>query len=363
MNRAKVFFLWLYKFGLTGFLIFFLCVAPFSVLPNVLKVQGDVNKGNVFEYQGILELWHVETFEGGSVSRATFLERESRTFENKHKGTYISIQTMTLEQFDLNLSAGKKPNMLSFGIGVGSNFLNDLVVLDSENVRQDIAFGGKFNGKQMAIPYILGGYGIITNNGQNITDFANENMVSGQTNSDKNANGKTGVGLLGTINPLKAMQKSNIKIAQIYDDSVDKNMDSYTAYDRFIKGNFSALVGTQRDVFRCENRVQNGKMQAINFNFLGGWTDIVQYVSIFKSNQIEEEMCKKFVSGLVSNEAQKKLSNYNLFSVLKNIKLYNVGTFADFENVLNNSLEVENVFLNKEQIDFQKQEAYYCVVI
>ena len=45
------------------------------------------------------------------------------------------------------------------------------------------------------------------------------------------------------------------------------------------------------------------------------------------------------------------------------MNLYEVGTFADFENVLNNSLEVENAFLSKEQIDFQKQEAYSCVVI
>ena len=355
MKKLKVFFLWLYKFGLTGLLIVFLCFAPFSILPNILRAQGDVNAGKTFEYQGILELWHVETFEGGSVSRLSFLQREASIFEKAHKGTYISLQTMSLEQFNLNLSAGKKPNLLSFGIGVGSNFLKDLIFLDSENVRDDISLGGIFNGKQFAVPYILGGYCLISN-----SDANNDNE---KTEKQKTNIGKTGVGLLGSINPLKAVEFNNKKIVKIFDDMIDKNMDTYTAYDKFIKGNFSTLVGTQRDVYRCFNKIQNGSMANLNFDFLGGWTDLVQYMSVFSATQIEEQMCRKFVSQLIGVETQKKLANYNLFSVLKNSALFETGIYKDFENVLNQKLKVENVFLNLEQIESQKQTSYKNVVL
>ena len=62
-------------------------------------------------------------------------------------------------------------------------------------------------------------------------------------------------------------------------------MDSYTAYDKFLKGNFENLIGTQRDVFRVTNRQQKGLLTDYNIFPLGGYTDLVQYISVFEKEK------------------------------------------------------------------------------
>lgn len=335
-KKIKNGFSWFFKIFLSTVLIAFVCMAPFTLLPNLLKEQAEVNRGEDYEYQGILELWHIETFEGGSASRSGFLEREAINFENQHKGTYIVIQTMSLEQFKLNINAQKFPNIISFGIGVGDEFIDKLVELDSPNVRSDLSSAGKFSSKQLGVPYILGGYALISK-----------------------SSGKIGVGLKGATNPLKSMAQNNMQIANIYDDL---NLDSYDIYDKFLKGNFDTLLGTQRDVYRCYNRQQRGLLSDASFTFLGGYTDLVQYLSIFKGSLIEEKLCKQFVLQMISVDVQSKLKNYNLFSTLNNLSLYNEGLYKDFEEVLQKKLTVENAFLGNEQIKSQKAEALKTVV-
>lgn len=335
-NKIMAVFSWFIRIGLSAVLVIFLCVAPFTLLPNILQAQADINKKEEYVYQGILELWHIETFEGGSASRLGFLEREAINFEKTHKGTYIVVQSMSAEQFALNYQNGKLPNMISFGIGLGDDFINQLVQLDTEYLRQDICAGGKFNSKNLALPYILGGYAVISNGG-----------------------GLSGAGLKGTNNALKSLEKNNMQLDSMFDCEY---LDSYDAYDKFIKNNFQTLIGTQRDVYRCFNRQQKGLMNNLTYTFLPKYTDLVQYISVCESTALEQKICKEFVSQIISTETQQKLKNYNLFSPLNNIQLYTDGLYAEFEKTLNQNLTVENVFLSKEQIQSQKSETYKNVV-
>ena len=349
MKKLKVVLDWFCRIGLTGVLVIFLIFAPFTLIPNLLKAEADVNKSENYEYQGILELWHIETFEGGSVSRISFLEREAISFEKQHKGTYIVIQSMNLEQFELNIQNGKLPNMLSFGIGIGDTIAKNLVELDAGSVRSDLKQYGFYNSKQLAVPYILGGYALIS---QNTT----------QTNQDSRKSIETmvGVGLKGTSNPTKALEINQKQIANLYAEST--TIDSYDAYDKFLKGNFDVLLGTQRDVFRVWNRQQKGLMSNVSFEFLSGYTDLIQYLSVVKSNILEEKLCKDFVSQIVSNQVQQKLKNYNLFSTLQDKKLYDAGAYSDFENMLRQNLRSENAFISNNQIKNQKEQSYKSVV-
>ena len=336
MKKLKVFFDWFLEIGLSAIIVIFLIVAPWTLFPSLLSAQADVNKRESFAYRGILELWHVETFEGGSVSRAKFLERQAIDFEKQNKGCYIVIQTMTLEQFELNLQNSKRPNMISFGIGASDKIVNELVELDAKGVRTDLAKYGQFGYRQLAVPYILGGYALI-----------------------KNGSGAVGVGLKGTTNPLCAMQKNNLQIASMFNET---DLDSYDAYDKFLKGSFETLLGTQRDFYRVQNRQQKGLMTDVVFKFLGCYTDLVQYVSVFKGGQAEEEMCKKFVSLLLDKKSQSELADYNLFSTLSNVTLYKDGLYKDFEQTLRQPLTSENAFISTSEIDFKKQESYKNVV-
>lgn len=336
MKKIKVFFDWFLRIGLSAVVVLFLIVAPWTLFPSLLDAQANVNRGEHFEYQGILELWHVETFEGGSVSRAKFLERQAINFEKQNKGCFVVIQTMSLEQFELNIENGKRPNIISFGIGACDKIVNELVELDAKGVRADLAKCGMYGARQLAVPYILGGYVLV-----------------------ENGNGAVGVGLKGTTNPLMAMQKNNLQIANIFDDT---NLDSYDAYDKFLKGGFETLLGTQRDFYRVQNRQQKGLMTDVNFKFLGGYTDLVQYVSVFRGDKTEEEMCKRFAVSLIEENTQKKLADYNLFSTLSNITLYKDGLYKDFEQTLRLPVTSENAFISKTEIELKKQESYKKVV-
>lgn len=312
-------------------LVVFLLIAPFTIMPNLLVSQSNINRTESYDYQGILELWHIETFEGGSKSRTSLLEKQAIAFEKINKGTYIVISTMTLEQFNLNISNGKKPNMISFGIGVGDQIVDSLCEIDTTNsVREDLLEGGKFNNKQLALPYILGGYALIANRTENF--------------------GVVGVGTKGTTNPVKCLKTNGITT------NIDNKteIDSYTAYDKYIKGNYDSLLGTQRDVYRVWNRQQKGLMTDVTFTCLGGYTDLVQYISVFDGNKTEVEICKKFANILTSQAVQNSLVDYNLYSVIEGINLYSTDVFEQMEKVLSEQLKVENVFLSIETINNKK---------
>ena len=65
---------------------------------------------------------------------------------------------------------------------------------------------------------------------------------------------------------------------------------------------------------------------------------------------------------MISTNVQTKLKDYNLFSPLNNLKLYADGLYKDFEESLQNKLNVENVFLDANQIQGKKDEAFNNVI-
>lgn len=334
MQKLKVFFNWFLKVGISILLVLFLVVAPFSVFKSLLKEQAEVNRAESFDYQGILELWHIETFEGGSVSRSNFLERQAIKFEKEHKGTYVVIETMNLEQYQLNLESGKTPNILSFGIGIGDKICDKLINLDdlSNSVRSDLLSGGMFNHKQLAIPYILGGYAIMSKNVENIS-------------------GDISTGIKGTTNPLCALKTQNIT-----NKIVNQEIDSFSAYDKFLKGDCETLLGTQRDVYRIYNRQQKGLLTDVNYKFLSGYSDLLQYLSVVSSNEIEQKINKLFVQKMLNDETQTEIEKINMFSVLQNKTLYKETIFCDMEKALSQNLKTKNAFLMSQEIDVEKQK-------
>lgn len=337
MNKFKIFFDWFLKVGTSVLLVLFVIFSHFSILPSILIAQSEVNKKENFEYQGILELWHIETFEGGSQNRGKFLEKIARSFESMHRGTYVVVLTMSLEQFELNYSAGKMPNIISFGAGVGDDVTKSLVSISADNVRSDLLSGGKFASKQLAIPYMLGGYAFISKN-----DLQNSKT------------GKTGVGLLGVTNPLCCAKQNNISL-DLYQNN---QIDSYTAYDKFLKGSFDNLVGTQRDVYRVSNRQQKGLLTEYNIYPLGVYSDLVQYVSVFQKEKVETELSKAFAQYLTGEKVQQQFADISMFSVLQNAKLYDSGIYKDMESVLNQKLSTENAFTTLKNIQNKKEQIF-----
>ena len=331
------------KIIVSTLIVLFLILAPFTVFPKLSLLNYSVNKEYKLDFQGVLTLWNVDTFEGGSISRTVFLEKRAIEFEKHNKGVYISVQNISLEHLKLNLQAGKKPNIITFGIGVENLFCNEVINLDNIGlVREDLLASAKIDGKLKALPIMLGGYTLISNKEKLSGDDICESLKHGNKNIIFSSN--------DSINPLMALFVNNITL----EGQKASDVDSFDAYDKFIHNSFDALLGTQRDFYRCKNRENNMKMQC-NYNTLGGFSDLIQYASVFSCEAKKEEICKEFLNYLISENVQKNLANINMFSVL-DINIYQDEFYKQFNNILLKKIKTLNCFLKKEELDSLKMK-------
>ena len=73
----------------------FMLAAPFVVLGNLPRSDLFVAGAR---FEGILELWHIESFEGGVGSRAGWLKKRSTAFEKQNKGCLVNVTVLTPER-------------------------------------------------------------------------------------------------------------------------------------------------------------------------------------------------------------------------------------------------------------------------
>lgn len=323
----------------------YIFIAPLTVFKTLQAKQNVVNKEIDIKYMGILEMWNIDTFEGGSKSRTSFLEKQALKFEKISTGTFIMVSNMTVEQAKLNLQNGIIPDLISFGIGIGDDLLEYLSPLsETFNVRKDILNGGKCNDIQYAIPYILGGYNIVSDTNSQIEINTSNNCI----------NSSMGFGGKSFNNSLMGLVINNIQCKNIYENSL--NIDSFTCYDKYLSKHFDTLIGTQRDLYRIENRIQKGNMQNRNFCFLPQFSDLVQYVGICSKDEIKKEISLKFIKELLSEQCQETLKDINMFSVLnKKVFSQEDELFFEMEKTLSKELKTLNVFLTDAQIQNVKQ--------
>jgi len=316
-----------------------------------------LNRENTIDYYGVLELWNIETFEGGSVARSLWLQARSIEFQEKYPGTFIIVRNMTKEQAILNLQNGNEPTLISYGIGFGNVIASYLTnYTGSVQVRDDLLVGGLLNDTLFAVPYILGGYALIGNEtlllkaGISEEKSMLENVFScGVTKNKTSIPSLIFASNMSTNAPLALQLNTNAVAEENAISGKVKELDAYTAYEEYVKENSSILLGTQRDVYRCKNREANNNMEPNIYSFLGGFSDLVQYMSIFNTDNKTKLMCEKFIEYLTNENVQKTLVNISMFSVL-NTKIYTDIFYREWEKVLAEPLKTFNVFLHDENI-------------
>ncbi|MBQ0017076.1 MAG: hypothetical protein KBT30_00410, partial [Clostridiales bacterium] len=342
----KVALKYIVKIAISVLLICYLFFAPLTIFKSLSANQSNINHEIEVEYMGILELWNIDTFEGGSVSRTNFLEKQAIKFEKEHTGTFIMISNMSLEQAKLNLENGKTPDLVSFGIGVGEDLIQSLKPFSNNfDVRSDLLSGGKYKNSQLAIPYILGGYTLVSD-----TDYQKQNNFT-ITNC-------LGFGGASQNNTVVSLAVNDITFNNYFDKS--KEMDSFTAYDRFLSKKFDTLLGTQRDLYRVKNRIEKNTMTQKNYVMLPNFSDLVQYVGICSTDAVRYEICNMFVKKLLSVETQSTLNGINMFSTL-NLSLYEGDEFEIMEKALSKNLKTISVFSSEQDLLKIKSLAFdYC---
>ena len=63
--------------------------------------------GNKSEYNGVIEVWNIDSFEGGTKPKVSYLEYQASRFQKENKGTYLVIR---------NLTEGECVNLINGGV-------------------------------------------------------------------------------------------------------------------------------------------------------------------------------------------------------------------------------------------------------
>ena len=309
-------------------------------------------------YQGVVELWNVEAFEGGVGSRESWLTNRAAKFESARKGLFVHVTTLSEEQVETKLSEGQTFDMICFSRGVGALVKDKLAPYTGavSAIKDNYLISGQVDGSLYAVPLYSGAYCL----------FARTEMVSSDalvtealTAKFTRKVGKNTFELQPLIcgftpynSPLSALALSGAK-GKV---SADETITQYQAYEKFVANQTAVtLLGTQRDIYRLSQRESNGKIDALSFAPLSGYTDLAQYVAVSSDAGDKANSCVEFIEYLTSDEAQASLVNLSLFSVL-DATFYTSDRYRECEAGLGKAY-VPNVFGDAEAVANQRKTA------
>lgn len=334
-------------------------------LTKAYKAREDAlaNKfiGKKAEHQGIITLWNVDTFEGGSASKTSFLESASLKFEKENKGAYINVENLSIDEFLSRVKQGCKSDLLSFGNGIQDYLKKDMQSLPSEvlsNVKSNFLSCGLDAGQLKAVPWVYSAYCLISSISRiekagksfnnNLKELAlNLSFDKKLKKSIKHTYSITfgGNEFSNAVNIFSREFDVNLN-DEVKMKNIDKNYNKntfYEAYVNFINGNASVLLGTNRDVLRMENRAFAGKETDVIYEPILSYTDLVQYISVLTTDSKKRNVCLDFIEFILSEKMQTQVKNIGLFSTTI-FNLYEDGIFKEIENKINEEMVVKNLF-------------------
>lgn len=267
----------------TGGILIFCFIFTVFVGKNKISEQEieDVPK----EYKGVLTLWQIDGFEGGSGSRKQFLLKVARGFENSNSGVLVMVSSQTIEGAIENVKQGKFPDIISY-----SNGTEILSVLSEMRLNRTVS-ACKIADKIYGTVWCRSGYVLISN------PLLTEEVYP------KSQIEKLIVSQGEYTQPLLALSLENIKVGEL---EVKTPMEAYIS---FVSGKSPYFLGTQRDLVRLNNRGMN-----YNAYPLKEFNDLYQYVSVTSEDQLKKLYSEKFIEYLVSDNVQKELNQIKMYS-------------------------------------------------
>ena len=340
-------------------MIFFLIFSPLFLF-NRENYKQDINDFfNMDLDTKVLSLVHIETFEGSMSSRGKYLEKLATLFNKKRKDVYITIKTLTIEELELNFEDGFC-DIVSFGYGVGDFLKDNLIKLKNIDMHKSFLESGKSDGEILAYPYSFGGYATITRQSAINKDSVSLSEIGKVTIKDKSKNEYSfGFAKNGLVNIAGVLKQNNITTKK--ELFYENDLSTYNMYEKFLANKFATLIGTTRDVVRCKDREVKGSLSPCVYNYLGGFTDLVQYLGITSKNYGNQIIAQEFLEFALSEDLQRALNKVGLFSPVFD-DIYEEGYLKEFENVLSKDIVVPNAFLSKEEILRLKNEDFKKVV-
>ena len=292
-------------------------LASFIALPFFTKEI--TNNLTSKEYEAILRIWHIDTFEGGTGSRASFLKNVASKFTKKNSGVLFLVSMLSEDLARTKIENGELPDLISFGIS-SIDVLGNLFSQSSISVKD----GGEYCGKRYLTAWCKGGYFKITKN-----DASYSKLIISQ-----------GANNLSTVTA--CLENLTAKTVAI--------KEPLEAYSLFLSSNDACLLGTQRDIVRL-----NSNGVSFTATPLSTFNDLFQYIGVTSVSENKRFYAFSFVDFLLSESVQKTLVNIKMLSpTLKG--LYNSNSyFTALENV--SQTYTVSPFLSKKDLIAVKDEA------
>ena len=246
------------------------------------KIAEGITVKEQAHYKGIITVWHLDTFEGGTGSRKQFLLSAARSFERANQGVLVMVVNHTPTSLKENLEKGIYPDLVSFGCGVDVKGI--IPIMANRKVK-----GGYIGEKFYAAAWCRGGYTIIAN--PKLTDKIPDELDTLIISEGE------------FTEPAVALIKDRISVKEF---EVLAPMD---AYIKFVGGKEKYLLGTQRDIKRLENRGIEVITRPIE-NFC----DLYQYIGLIDNGSAKKYYAERFLNYLLSDAVQKRLTEIGMFS-------------------------------------------------
>ncbi len=275
-------------------------ILPFALVAAVILCVAfyPKKKENAVAEKRVVRVWNVDTFEGGKGSRTGFLRNAAKIAEKKNEGVYYLITSYTLEGANAAFEEGRRPDILSFGVGL-SAFAEQCLPLSREFA------GGQTEAGCLAYPWCRGSYYLFS-----LTE-------------DFSAQGETVLSKGGT---------NLSEVAAAYAGIPCTEAESTAAYVEFLGGHYKYLLGTQRDECRFAAR---GK--TVYSKELPEFCDLYQYISLLSAEKRAD--CEIFLETLLSENVQKNLTQIGMYpvnggSAKRTVSVFSTGealrSLADF---------------------------------
>ena len=256
----------------------------FTALFGWKKISEESLDKTPSTYKGVITMWQIDCFEGGTGSRKQFLLKSARAFEKKNNGVLVMVTDYTVEGAKNAVKEGKVPDLISYGIGAEQS---GFVEINPKRVSK----GGLVGEKCFATAWCRGNYVLIYNT-------ALVESVEGINHFDSLLVSQNEFTQPLTAFTLEGYSANNVEIK--------KPMDAYV---KFVSGKTPYFLATQRDVVRLKNRAFEFGMIA-----LSEYCDLYQYVSVCSKDPVKSFYAQEFVSYLLSDSVQTSLNGIGMYS-------------------------------------------------
>lgn len=264
-------------------------------------------------YKGVITLWNIDSFEGGTWSRREFLLDVAKKFEKENSGVLIMVVNQTVLSAEENFNKGIYPDMISYSNGLN---IDNFKVLDISD-----GYFARIKNEIIGVSWARGGYVLFSKT---------------EIQENKKKLSKIVVSKKDYTNPLVALTLNDYSSDRVI---IKEPLEAYLS---FVGDEKSCFLGTQRDIIRLNNRKTEFYCKP-----LSGFSDLRQYISIINSEKEKEKYSAKFIEFLLSEEIQQSLYKIGLFSEKYKVK-YDDENMQNMQNVtVNNTIPV---YFSKEKI-------------